>query len=73
MRLGLCLCKNNGYYMDFFLRYYASTCGILNVDCLYAYRPWKVLDGLFNFGNECIDIFLKRLYLIVYIYIYSYL
>ena len=60
MQLGLWLCRNNGYFMDFFLIYNACTYGIFNVDRLYAYRPWKVLDGLFNFGNECIDRFLKR-------------
>ena len=58
MLLGLWLSKN-GYYMDFFLRYNACSYGIFNVDCLYAYSG-KVLDGLFNFGNECIDSFLKR-------------
>ena len=53
-----------------FLRYNACTYGMFNVDCLYAYRPWKVLDGLFNFGNECIDRFLKRFIPdILYIYI----
>ena len=46
--------------MELFLRYNACTYGIFNVDCLYAYRPWKLVDGLFNFGNECIDSFLKR-------------
>ena len=75
MQLGLWLCKNNGYFMDFFLRYNACTYGIFNVDYLYAYRPWKVLDGLFNFGNNCIDRFLKRFIpdsLLIYVYIYSY-
>ena len=57
MWLGLWLSKN-GYYMDFLFRYNACTYGIFNVDFLYAYRPWNVLDGLFNFGNECIDRFL---------------
>ena len=32
----------------------------LKCNFLYDYRPWKVLDWLFNFGNECIDRFLKR-------------
>ena len=74
IRLCLWLCKNNGYYMDLFLRYNACTYGICNVYCLYAYKPWKVLDGLFNFGNECIDSFLKRFIndsLYIYIVIYK--
>ena len=51
--------------------YNACTYGIFNVNCLYAYRPWKVLYGLFNFGNECIDSFLKR-FIPHSLYIYSY-
>ena len=60
--------------MGFFLRHNACTYGIFNVDLLYAYIPWKVLDGLFNFGNECIDRFLKRFIpdsLYIYIVIYK--
>ena len=42
----------------------------LKCNLLHDYRAWKVLDGLFDFGNECIDRFYRDLYLIVYLYVY---